>query len=121
MFGSFRLLYSEICSYFDKSWQQSRNKNNKVFVSYIRRYVLTMNFQNKCYALRIVFSSPIFGDMFLLAMNQTHTDVTEELFSSPIFGDMFLLQGLQINHEDTVGMFSSPIFGDMFLLNLGYG
>ena len=61
------------------------------------------------------FSSPIFGDMFLLARSSYFHLICQLMFSSPIFGDMFLLYlscfgcllGLQ---------FSSPIFGDMFLL-----
>ena len=37
------------------------------------------------------FSSPIFGDMFLL--DERLKELTELGFSSPIFGDMFLLRG----------------------------
>ena len=38
-------------------------------------------------------------------------------FSSPIFGDMFLLvEDLEKYFDDI--LFSSPLFGDMFLLKL---
>ena len=62
----FRLLYSEICSY--------------------------------CYRTRMAkqkleFSSPIFGDMFLLVDYEDDKFVYIIQFSSPIFGDMFLLGG----------------------------
>ena len=89
-----------------------------VFVSYIRRYVLT-SFLRVYAVYTIKFSSPIFGDMFLLA--QALAKLKEEWqFSSPIFGDMFLLK--DDNGNSVVSgrdlQFSSPIFGDMFLLKL---
>ena len=37
-------------------------------------------------------------------------------FSSPIFGDMFLLVDTLNNARLRLAEFSSPIFGDMFLL-----
>ena len=40
-----------------------------VFVSYIRRYVLTVIVACIAYVI-ILFSSPIFGDMFLLLFDQ---------------------------------------------------
>ena len=89
--------------------------------------------------LKILFSSPIFGDMFLLETGKSNPRPLM-MFSSPIFGDMFLLE-TTIQHADghvtivfvsyirryvltivksddngNVGVFSSPIFGDMFLL-----
>ena len=62
----FRLLYSEICSY----WAFYHNLikiQSSVFVSYIRRYVLTFQNLIKVFAA-LWFSSPIFGDMFLLGI-----------------------------------------------------
>ena len=39
-------------------------------------------------------------------------------FSSPIFGDMFLLKIKDVEYNpNKVIEFSSPIFGDMFLLS----
>ena len=38
-----------------------------------------------------MFSSPIFGDMFLLTGTEKEISL-DDLFSSPIFGDMFLLK-----------------------------
>ena len=68
---SFCLLYSEICSY---------------------SYVLDNDFERIPHG----FSSPIFGDMFLL-QNGTFFDWgDEDEFSSPIFGGMFLLNYLII-------------------------
>ena len=112
---SFCLLYSEICSY---------------------SYVLDNDFERIPHG----FSSPIFGDMFLL-QNGTFFDWgDEDEFSSPIFGGMFLLNYLIILSlimkrfrllyseicsylltfeqifDEQAKVFSSPIFGDMFLL-----
>lgn len=60
------------------------------------------------------FSSPTFGDMFLLDF-EIEKEAYEISFSSPLFGDMFLLK---VNAKELVRSykFSSPIFGDMFLL-----
>ena len=63
-FRSFRLLYSEICSYSSCGLFHLRSSSR--------------------------FSSPIFGDMFLL-LKVLETDKDDLQFSSPIFGDMFLL------------------------------
>ena len=92
MFGSFRLLYSEICSYLELSEKGSTMKtsfrllyseicsysvgmgmnrdhvDHTVFVSYIRRYVLTGNEFERRIGKLFQFSSPIFGDMFLLSL-----------------------------------------------------
>ena len=38
------------------------------------------------------FSSPIFGDMFLLGYHAFKNNLDNDKFSSPIFGDMFLLE-----------------------------
>ena len=38
------------------------------------------------------FSSPIFGDMFLLVKAVMMFEFNNDKFSSPIFGDMFLLR-----------------------------
>ena len=64
----------------------------------------------------IKFSSPIFGDMFLLDEIQNKSEIDSDQFSSPIFGDMFLLDEIQNKSEIDSDQFSSPIFGDMFLL-----
>ena len=61
-----------------------------VFVSYIRRYVLTTACLVYIVVFVGVFSSPIFGDMFLLELN-FKMKIGKIVFSSPIFGDMFLL------------------------------
>ena len=61
------------------------------------------------------FSSPIFGDMFLLKLVLLKLNIKSDSFSSPIFGDMFLLK-LDFELDEEKLMFSSPIFGDMFLL-----
>ena len=86
----------------------------KVFVSYIRRYVLTDKTNISISMLAMMFSSPIFGDMFLLKICPIIYQGVKR-FSSPIFGDMFLLQ---MKKQSTLSsfQFSSPIFGDMFLL-----
>ena len=86
----------------------------KVFVSYIRRYVLTAWYVESITPDKTRFSSPIFGDMFLL-LNLINQSFPLSSFSSPIFGDMFLL----VEHgsfKTKLLLFSSPIFGDMFLL-----
>ena len=134
----FRLLYSEICSYLYVD-----NKNNfyvvLVFVSYIRRYVLTKtqakgNYQQNNY----VFVSYI-RRYVLTRLDKNELFEKMDEFSSPIFGDMFLLQRSLIIEYDSCfrllyseicsywleivvtgsyshSRFSSPIFGDMFLL-----
>ena len=63
--SSFRLLYSEICSYY--------------------------MFIDEIYDQMEEFSSPIFGDMFLLQKIYHAIHGGSLKFSSPIFGDMFLL------------------------------
>ena len=63
---SFRLLYSEICSY----WEDLDDENIET----------------------LLFSSPIFGDMFLLVKAVMMFEFNNDKFSSPIFGDMFLLE-----------------------------
>lgn len=51
--------------------KNDRTNNSRVFVSYIRRYVLTNEFDNILVAFSGgKFSSPIFGDMFLLLFDQ---------------------------------------------------
>ena len=86
-----------------------------------------------------LFSSPIFGDMFLLQVIHEYLKYLVA-FSSPIFGDMFLLKvsklttpnrwkvfvsyirryvltpNAMFNVDGLPLKFSSPIFGDMFLL-----
>ena len=113
---SFRLLYSEICSY----WNQFRSTlqiMGNVFVSYIRRYVLTLNESYHArQAKRKLFSSPIFGDMFLLCKRWYYWIFQLHVFVSYI--RRYVLTCMKI--YATCGMltkFSSPIFGDMFLLN----
>ena len=61
----------------------------------------------------LLFSSPLFGDMFLLP-GMVEPIENGERFSSPLFGDMFLLQKAVMHTKWT--QFSSPLFGDMFLL-----
>ena len=112
-----------------------------VFVSYIRRYVLTSDLGFNQGQINASFSSPIFGDMFLLELDEDKL-IKKYKFSSPIFGDMFLLLILQLANLYLLcsfrllyseicsycgkslhaivkvdAQFSSPIFGDMFLLN----
>ena len=53
-FGCFRLLYSEICSYWKKRKDKTENLKN-VFVSYIRRYVLTSNPESKTIGIKNCF------------------------------------------------------------------
>ena len=53
--------------------KNDRTNNSRVFVSYIRRYVLTNEFDNILVAFSGgKFSSPIFGDMFLLKFYATN-------------------------------------------------
>ncbi len=107
IFGDMFLL--AICEYLNL-------KNVWVFVSYIRRYVLTKMFNPRGLLFsKFRFSSPIFGDMFLLSTLHNYKRGSEPSFSSPIFGDMFLLGHIWLN-QLTIFVFSSPIFGDMFLL-----
>ena len=54
--------------------------------------------------------------MFLLELDNDNDMWVILWFSSPIFGDMFLLQNWDTIHE-LQKVFSSPIFGDMFLLD----
>ena len=75
---------------------------------------LLRKYKKELARLKTEFSSPIFGDMFLLSqLKQPIKDANK--FSSPIFGDMFLLKEV-LDYEYRKIWFSSPIFGDMFLL-----
>ncbi len=112
----------------------------KVFVSYIRRYVLTAWYVESITPDKTRFSSPIFGDMFLLITWEWCTFYTTRVFVSYI--RRYVLTKFQrktwINESKMVFvsyirryvltfhelfnlaqkvMFSSPIFGDMFLLS----
>ena len=61
-------------------WGESRSDVDSVFVSYIRRYVLTkaeVIHQGDVFEM---FSSPIFGDMFLLKTDEEKEIVNEICF-----------------------------------------
>ena len=60
-----------------------------VFVSYIRRYVLTKYMRLTLLELRLVFVSYI--RRYVLTTKGGVNYESKKLFSSPIFGDMFLL------------------------------
>ena len=88
-----------------------------------------------------MFSSPIFGDIFLLkwfdevdkmekfsfrllyseicSYSTVELEIADnrKMFSSPLFGDMFLLQTILDLNQVMGYEFSSPLFGDMFLLD----
>ena len=97
--------------------QRKCTRNVRVFVSFIRRYVLTPNADPTKKRSLIVFSSPLFGDMFLLPRYERFRWGNGNLFSSPLFGDMFLLDNEWVEIPLWLE-FSSPLFGDMFLLSL---
>ena len=95
--------------------KNDRTNNSRVFVSYIRRYVLTNEFDNILVAFSGgKFSSPIFEDMFLLAKLKGAIEMSKSfrLLYSEICS--YYNQGTRTTKFNK--MFSSPIFGDMFLL-----
>ena len=86
-----------------------------VFVSYIRRYVLTPKIDYDRTAENVVFSSPIFGDMFLLIKMTEKRYFWIKVFVSYI--RRYVLTNTTTSKKVTsMIVFSSPIFGDMFLL-----
>ena len=80
-----------------------------VFVSYIRRYVLTIILEfsdNKInYSFRLLYSE-ICSYCFLIEAQPLNTST----FSSPIFGDMFLLCLDQlVDVSTTIGIFNGTL------------
>ena len=90
------------------------NLSKEVFVSYIRRYVLTGGGVEPVQG-KSLFSSPIFGDMFLLDKLSLSLSCNDKVFVSYI-RRYVLTWKLDIDGLCGAIAFSSPIFGDMFLL-----
>ena len=99
------LLWSVACSYISSMYQ--------VFVSYIRRYVLT-SISSSLLLSKFMFSSPIFGDMFLLREYRQTNHWSVCVFVSYI--RRYVLTDAKNDIQPSKKQFSSPIFGDMFLL-----
>ena len=114
----FRLLYSEICSYYERS--SSGTRLSWVFVSYIRRYVLTDDaVETIVFINPMEFSSPIFGDMFLLN-EKKYSFISSSMCFRLLYSEICSYFNHSYHVRAACGLFSSPIFGDMFLLCLLY-
>ena len=74
-------------------------------LEYTRKFVL---------AHELGFSSPIFGDMFLLNMKVRVISDMPVVFVSYI--RRYILTNAFLDNENDFFAFSSPIFGDIFLL-----
>ena len=84
--------------------KNDRTNNSRVFVSYIRRYVLTNEFDNILVAFSGgKFSSPIFGDMFLLAKLKGAIEMSKSfrLLYSEICS-YCLVRGINYTRQDKV-------------------